>query len=312
VTASLLRHIDVKRLRQLIEIADKGSIRAAADSLAITQPALRRSVRALEAELGVKLVERGPRGAELTPIGDRLLKYARIIEANLTLAEKELRGLRDASERSERIAFGMSWLTEAIIAAPLVARVLRGRPGLHLAATVGDYEALAPKLMSGSLEFFIGPPPVESPAAGIATEPLGDFRAVAVVRAAHPLAGREDVGIGNLLHARWVLPSAGTIPRTTYDNAFLRHGAAPPEPVFEVQPLSPAIRQLIMQADLVTILPFAFIQPEIEAGLLCALRFDSRIVFPIHLTCRQMSYPSPARDYLLEEIKRIFAGLKRA
>ncbi len=309
MTASLLRHIDVKRLRQLIEIADKGSIRAAADSLAITQPALSRSIRSMETELGVKLVERGPRGVELTALGERLLKYARIIEANLALAEKELRGLRDASGRTEHIAFGMSWLTEALIAAPLIERVLRHRPQLRLSSTVGDYEALGPKLMSGGLEFFIGPPPIESPAVGVATEPLTDFRAAAVVRAAHPLARQHEVAIGDLVGSRWILPSAGTVPRITYDNAFLRHGTAPPDPAFEVQPLSPAIRQLILQADLVTILPLAFVERDVEAGLLRVLPFDDRIVFPIHLTRRQMNYPSPGRDYVIDEIKRLFAEL---
>ena len=119
------RHLDLKHLRQLTEVADKGSIRAAAESLAITQPALSRSIRSIENELGIKLVDRGPRGAELTTAGNRLLSYARIIDANLTSAENELRGLRDRSSRTEQIAFGMSWLTEALIAAQLIERELR-------------------------------------------------------------------------------------------------------------------------------------------------------------------------------------------
>jgi DNA-binding transcriptional LysR family regulator len=139
--------LDLKHLRQLTEVADKGSIRAAAESLAITQPALSRSIRSIENELGIKLVERGPRGAELTAAGNRLLGYARIIDANLTSAENELRGLRDRGSRSEQIAFGMSWLTEALIAAQLIERVLRDRPGIRLTTLVGDFESLAPKLV---------------------------------------------------------------------------------------------------------------------------------------------------------------------
>ncbi|HJR69169.1 MAG TPA: LysR family transcriptional regulator, partial [Gammaproteobacteria bacterium] len=42
-----IRHLDLKHLRQLTEVADKGSIRAAAESLAITQPALSRSIRSI-------------------------------------------------------------------------------------------------------------------------------------------------------------------------------------------------------------------------------------------------------------------------
>lgn len=309
MTAALLRHLDLKHLRQLVEISDKGSIRAAAEALAITQPALSRSIRAMEDEVGLKLVERGPRGAELTPAGQRLLKYARIIEANLELAEKELRELRSSSSRTEQISFGMSWLTEAVVAAPLIRRVMEERPGIRLTTAVGDYEALAPKLMSGKLDFFVGPPPIEGPVVGIATELITEFPASVIVRAEHPLAGRDEVGVGDVVGARWILPAAGTLPRITYDNCFLRHGAAAPEPMFEVQPLSPAIRSLILESDLVTILPRVFVRRELDEGLMRALPFDDRIVFPIHLTRRQMSYPSPARDYVIEQIRELFLEL---
>lgn len=308
-TRHLLRHLDLKHLRQLTEVAEKGSIRAAAEALAITQPALSRSVRSIECELGVKLVERGPRGAELTPAGVRLLSYARIIDANLVLAEKELRGFWDRSSRTEQIAFGMSWLTEALVAAQLLARVLRERPGIRLTTLVGDYESLAPKLMSGRLEFFVGPPPIEGPVVGITSQPLTEFPAVVVVRAGHPLAGRSELGVADLVAAQWILPAAGTVPRITYDNCFLRHGAAPPDPVFEVQPLSPIIRCLLLESDLVTILPLVIVERDVAAGLLRVLPFDDQIAFPIHLAQRQASDPSPARDYVVAELKELFRKL---
>jgi DNA-binding transcriptional LysR family regulator len=298
--------LDLKHLRQLTEVADKGSIRAAAESLAITQPALSRSIRSIENELGLKLVERGPRGAELTPAGNRLLSYARIIDANLISAENELRGLRDRSSRTERIAFGMSWLTEQLIAAKLIERVLRARPGIRLSTVVGDYESLAPRLASGRLEFFVGPPPIGGAGPGITTLPLTAFPAGVVVRAAHPLARRNEVTVQDLVAAQWILPVAGTIPRITYDNAFLRRGAAPPEPLFEVQPLSPVIRQLLLDSDLVTILPLVVVESEVAAGTLKLLPFDDEIAFSIHLTERQVRYPSAARDYVIDVVKQLF------
>ncbi len=300
------RHLDLKHLRQLTEVADKGSIRAAAESLAITQPALSRSIRSIENELGIKLVDRGPRGAELTTAGNRLLSYARIIDANLTSAENELRGLRDRSSRTEQIAFGMSWLTEALIAAQLIGRVLRQRPGIRLTTIVGDFESLAPKLASGRLEFFVGPPPIGGRHPGITSQPLTEFPAAVVVRAAHPLALQKDLNVQHLVAAQWILPVAGTIPRITYDNSFLRRGVAPPEPLFEVQPLSPVIRQLLRDSDLVTILPLVVVENEVAAGTLKVLPFDDEITFPIHLTQRQVRYPSAARDYVIDELKELF------
>jgi DNA-binding transcriptional LysR family regulator len=301
-----IRHLDLKHLRQLTEVADKGSIRAAAEALAITQPALSRSIRSIENELGLKLVERGPRGAELTPAGNRLLSYARIIDANLTSAENELRGLRDRSGKTEQIAFGMSWLTEQLIAARLIERVLRTRPGIRMSTVVGDYESLAPRLASGRLEFFVGPPPIGGARPGITTELLTNFPAGVVVRAAHPLAKQKKVTLEDLVAAQWILPVAGTIPRITYDNSFLRRGVAPPEPLFEVQPLSPVIRELLHESDLVTILPLVVVENEVAAGTLKLLPFDDEIAFQIHLTQRQVRYPSAARDYVIEVLKELF------
>jgi DNA-binding transcriptional LysR family regulator len=299
------RRLDLKHLRQLTEVAEKGSIRAAAESLAITQPALSRSIRSIENEIGLKLVERGPRGAELTPAGARLLSYARLIDANLTSAENELRGLRDRSSRTEHIAFGMSWLTEVLVAAELIERVLRERPGLRLTVLVGDYESMAPKIMSGRVEFFVGPPAMGG-ARGVTTQPLAEFPAGVVARASHPLARRSDVTVADLVAAQWILPVAGTVPRSTYDAAFVRRGAAPPEPLFEVQPLSPVIRRLLLGVDLLTILPLVVVENEIASGSIKVLPFDDGLTFSIHLTQRQVRDPSAARDYVIDELKTLF------
>jgi DNA-binding transcriptional LysR family regulator len=296
----------MKHLRQLTEVADKGSIRAAAESLAITQPALSRSIRSIETEIGLKLVERGPRGAELTPAGARLLSYARLIEANLTSAENELRGLRDRSSRTEHIAFGMSWLTEVLVAAELIERVLRERPGLRLTVLVGDYESMAPKIMSGRVEFFVGPPAMGGARPGVTTQPLADFPAGVVARASHPLARRSDVSVTELVAAQWILPVADTVPRSTYDAAFVRRGVAPPAPLFEVQPLSPVIRRLLLDVDLLTILPLIVVENEIAEGSIKVLPFDDELTFSIHLTQRQVRDPSAARDYVIDELKTLF------
>lgn len=300
------RHLELKHLRQLTEVAEKGSIRAAAESLAITQPALSRSIRSMENELGLKLIERGPRGAELTPAGMRLLSYARIIDANLASAENELSGLRDRGSRTEHISFGMSWLTEALVAGPLIERVLHERAGLKLTILVGDYESMAPQLVSGRIEFFVGPPPIAGPRPGVLTRALTEFPAAVVVRAAHPLAKRGDVPVTDLVAARWILPVAGTMPRIVYDNSFLSRGVAPPEPLFEVQPLSPVIRRLLLDFDLVTILPLVVIESELASGALKTLPFAADLTFPIHLTQRQVRDPSAARDYLIDALESLF------
>ena len=73
-----------------------------------------------------------------------------------------------------------------------------------------------------------------------------------------------------------------------------------------MQPLSPVIRQLLRDSDLVTILPLVVVENEVAAGTLKVLPFDDEITFPIHLTQRQVRYPSAARDYVIDELKELF------
>ncbi|WP_141287112.1 LysR family transcriptional regulator, partial [Pseudonocardia saturnea] len=67
------------RLRALVELAEAGSVRAAARKLVVTESSVSSSVTALSAELGVPLVERHGRSVRLTPAGARYVDYARRI-----------------------------------------------------------------------------------------------------------------------------------------------------------------------------------------------------------------------------------------
>eukprot|EP01031_Cornospumella_fuschlensis_P006796 gene6796-8452_t len=67
-----------RHLRDFIAIAHSRSLRAAATSLGLTQPAISRSLQELEEELGVPLFERHARGVLLTPAGEKFLVRAQI------------------------------------------------------------------------------------------------------------------------------------------------------------------------------------------------------------------------------------------
>ena len=99
--------LNVGRLRVLKEVAYRGSLSAAADALSYTQSAVSQQISALEAETGMTLLERHPRGVSLTAAGQTLLGHAEGILARLEAAEAAmsaiagLRGgrLRMASSR---------------------------------------------------------------------------------------------------------------------------------------------------------------------------------------------------------------------
>jgi molybdate transport repressor ModE-like protein len=78
---------DLDSLLLLVNIADQGSIGAAATAAGISQPSASKRIRALERRLGVALLDRGPHGSRLTEHGRTVLDWARsVVDAAQTLA----------------------------------------------------------------------------------------------------------------------------------------------------------------------------------------------------------------------------------
>ena len=71
------RRMTLNQLRNVIAIADTGSMNEAAKKLYIAQPSLSQSIKELEKEIGAELFRRGNRGVFLTVEGEEFLSYAR-------------------------------------------------------------------------------------------------------------------------------------------------------------------------------------------------------------------------------------------
>src|SRR2546426_967437 len=69
--------MELRHLRYFVAVAEEGSFLRAASHLRVAQPALSKQMRDLEREVGVKLFERLPRGARVTPAGEHFLRNAR-------------------------------------------------------------------------------------------------------------------------------------------------------------------------------------------------------------------------------------------
>ena len=82
--------MDLNALRLFVAAARAGSLSEGARRARVPLPTLSRRVRGLEAELGMRLVERGPRGLALTPAGIRLMADAEPALASLSQAEERL------------------------------------------------------------------------------------------------------------------------------------------------------------------------------------------------------------------------------
>ncbi len=98
-----------RHLEHFVQIYDSGSIRAAAEALGLTQPALSKSLKQLEDRLGVILFERTQVGVEPTLFGEALRRRANILDRELEYTTWEISALSGFETGSLRIGVGPVW-----------------------------------------------------------------------------------------------------------------------------------------------------------------------------------------------------------
>jgi DNA-binding transcriptional LysR family regulator len=142
--------LNVARLRVLREVAHRGSFSAAAEALSYTQSAVSQQIATLEAETGLALLERHPRGVSLTAAGQALVGHAEGILARLEAAEESLAAI--AGLRGGRLRMA-SFPTAGATLMPLaIANFRASYPEVELSLAEGEPEEIAPRLKGGELD----------------------------------------------------------------------------------------------------------------------------------------------------------------
>jgi DNA-binding transcriptional LysR family regulator len=158
------------RLRALVELADTGSVRAAAQRLVVTEASVSGAISALAAEVGVPLLDRDGRGVRLTAAGRRYVAYARRI---LGLHEEALaaaRGEADPARGTLRLA-AVTTAGEHLLPT-LLASFRAEYPAVVLGLEVAPRQAVWPKLAHHEVDLVVaGRPPADGPARVRAVRP---------------------------------------------------------------------------------------------------------------------------------------------
>ncbi|OBC05286.1 LysR family transcriptional regulator [Mycobacterium sp. 852013-50091_SCH5140682] len=146
------------RLRALVELADTGSVRGAAERLVVTESAISSALASLSAEVGVPLIDRQGRGVRLTPAGIRYVDYARKILGLHHEALLAARGEVDPDHGSIRLA-AVTTAGELLIPA-LLASFTAKYPGVDCKLEVASRKAIWPMLADHEADVVVaGRPP---------------------------------------------------------------------------------------------------------------------------------------------------------
>src|SRR5258706_3948644 len=151
------------QIRDLLAVAEKGSLRGAARHLGLAQPSISRSIRELERELGVPLLERRPRGTVLTPAGQRFAARASAAASELRRAREEIAQLHGDAEGS--VAAGLSSVPLLALLPGAIGPFKKRYPKVELRILEGAYPAIESRLKDGTIDFYAGVSPEAPPAA---------------------------------------------------------------------------------------------------------------------------------------------------
>ncbi len=248
-------------LRYLDEVVRRGSIRKAAETLHLTPAAVNQQVLNLEAQVGMPLFDRLPRGMQLTSAGEIMVAAVRRSQRDFDNALNQVEDLR--SLRRGHVNVGVSQSTAEFLLPQVIAGVMESHPGLTFNVRTGNGESLLRWVANGEIDVAYclrrtAPPGVQESRSwpqqlGVVTAP------------GHPLAAhREGLPLKDCLDHRLMLMAPDMELRTVLDGLSPRMQRLG-RPVVESTSVA-MVRRLVATSDAVTFLMPENVAASVQSG----------------------------------------------
>ncbi|WP_101379772.1 MULTISPECIES: LysR family transcriptional regulator [Kitasatospora] len=197
--------LNLERLRTLDALARHGSVSGAADALHVTTSAVSQQMSKLEREVGQQLLAKNGRGVRLTDAGRLLAEHSARILSQVELAESDLDAHRGQVIGELRLS---AFPTAARGLFPAALTILRAQhPALRVRSSELEPESGIAGVIRGDLDLAVvldwynKPMPLPD---GLVKAPLLDDPADVAMHEGHPLAGRDEVDLGEFADDEWI------------------------------------------------------------------------------------------------------------
>jgi DNA-binding transcriptional LysR family regulator len=224
------RRIRLRDLHVFAATVRLGGMARAARELGVSQPAVSEVITELEHMLGVRLLDRSPRGVEPTVYGSALLKRSIAAFDELRQGIREIEFLSDPTAGELRIG-----CPESIAAGylrPVIARFAKAHPRVVLDIDTVNTQSFPPKLRERSLDLVLAREgwPLNEPGLieDFAIETVCNDKLVVAVGSNNPLARRRKLNWAALADQPWVLTGDEVWNYRLVAEAFSAHGLGPP------------------------------------------------------------------------------------
>lgn len=288
------------QLQHLIAIVEQGSLRAAARRLDVPQPALTRSIRSLEKELGVDLFARQTTGMSLTAEGRRFQVRASAIVNEARRAKEEIQLVRGDYEGT--VSAALSIMPHVGMLPSTLPVFNRTYPKVRLRISENLLPAVESALREGSVDFYLGAAPHQSPSAGLTMQHLCDNTRVVVGRKNHPLI--KATHLKELAQADWATTAIDYNAEEDLARLFGNYQLPAPRVMFQARSAM-SVLVALAQTDLLAMLPVQWIHNPMTRDLLQAFTLEEKIPAPSIVLVRRVDLPlTPPAEFFCDVLLR--------
>jgi DNA-binding transcriptional LysR family regulator len=296
----------LNQIRHFVAVVEAGSLRSAAAKVGVSQPAMSKSIRQLEQELHVQLLQRNARGAALTLAGRTFLARARVIQSELRKADDDLQELR-GGERGT-VGFGVAPVAGMLIVPEALQHFRRSQPAADVRVVEGASGALILLVRDETLDFCISQSPSATLDAALQFKPLFRPRLAVIARRGHPLRGATR--LRDLAASSWLMfypPGSGAM----LEKLFASAGLPLPRPIVHCESFATAL-SLVAKTDVLGLLSLQMVAEVWGQRYLQAIEIEETIPAPlIGLYMRADTPLTPAARAMTQAITAVARRLAR-
>lgn len=292
-----LRHLQI-----LVSLTETQNISQSAERLHMTQPALSKWLKELEADIGLTLFERHARGLRPTVHARVLREFAVQIGNGLDRARDEMSALRDGG--SGRAVVGASGATIAGVVPQAVLSLLSAMPNASVEMIEAPMDRLFQQLTQREIDVAVGRATDRYHDPDIASEILYEENMHFAVRPNHPLAGRKSLQWSQLLAQRWVVWTRDIPARDLLETALSAAGRAIPSASVQSNSILATIA-LVAESDMVAVVSGRAIELPERWKMLKRLPLLLEMPSAMSMYWRKDAVGFAAVDGLLDALRRV-------
>ncbi len=248
--------IDERHLVQLAAVVQAGGVTEGAMMLGLTQPAVSRTLAALEKRLGEPLFIRGRRPLQPTPLGRTLADHGQAMLNASRKASALVEGFRHGRTGLVRVG-GTPFFMDALIAG-MVAGFQNAFPDVRIEQSYGYLPELRAAIVADRIDLAICPIDMLDEGSGMRFQELLPGRNVVACRITHPLLLKRRLNGPELLDYPWIAPPPGSPLLADLRSLVLSLGATETKIRYAGGSLTSAINYM-KASDALTILPHSVV-----------------------------------------------------